>query len=377
VSGVARAARRRRRAARPADRRLAALAAQDPLTALLNRRAFETRLAEEIARARRHGRALSLAVLDLDHFKRINDCFGHPVGDEVLRETARRLRAVARPEDVLGRIGGEEFVWLLPGASAARASAAGDRARSALAFEAFEHGMPVTASVGVCDLAVAGDGDALYRLADEALYWAKTHGRNMTLAWSADAAAHLERRGWTGLLTAVGEVDRLMGNGRHGLGVADLAAALAVQLDWLPEAQGRLHQAARVHDVGKIAAPRALLTRPGALSGAETGQVRQHAAIGAAMAEPVLKPDQVAWIRHHHERWDGRGYPDGLAGEDIPAGAQLLGLADAFDAMTGDRPYSPALSVTDALAEVDRCAGTAFRPDGGALLRTAVGWLGA
>jgi diguanylate cyclase (GGDEF)-like protein len=369
-------------ASAPAGSELAALAAQDPLTGLPNRRAFVQRLGEEVMRAHRHRRPLSLAALDLDHFKRVNDGHGHPAGDRVLAETARRLAAVARPGDMVARLGGEEFAWVLPEADADQALAATDRARAALAAEPFPEGIALTASVGLCRLGDAPDADGLYRLADQALYWAKAHGRDMTLVWTPEAAARLAEpaRDWPGLLDSASAVDIALGAGlapsrRHGPRVAHLAAGLAAQLDWDPQRQARLHQAGRVHDAGKVALPESVLAHSGPLSPTRMRHVRQHAAIGAAMAGGVLTAEQVTWIGQHHERWDGTGYPHGLRGEAIAEGAQLLGLADAFEAMTSRRPYRAAMRLDEALAEVDRCAGAAFRPDAGELVRSALAWL--
>jgi HD-GYP domain-containing protein (c-di-GMP phosphodiesterase class II) len=157
----------------------------------------------------------------------------------------------------------------------------------------------------------------------------------------------------------------------HGTRVANLAVTLAALRGWTPVDQGRLHRAARLHDVGKAALPVELLDRPGPLSPTETEQVRCHASLGAALAAPVLDAEQQGWILHHHERYDGLGYPSGCAGPGIPEGAQLLALADVWDAMTTDRPYRTALPQADALAEIRAGSGTQFRPDGAALVAAA------
>jgi len=336
---------------------LAHRAAHDGLTGLLNQRAFRERLAREVAR----GEPMSLVVIDLDHFKTVNDEHGHPVGDRVLAEAAGRLAGAARAVDVVGRIGGEEFAWLLPGVGAEAALVAAQRLRASIR-DVPAAGLRITASMGVCDLAAALDGDSILRRADEALYWAKAFGRDACLVWSARSAARI---------AAVRE-DPYSCVDDHGARVASLAVALAA--DWDPAAQGRLHQAARLHDLGKAALPAGLLARPGALSDPELEHVRQHARIGAALAG--LDEEQSAWIRHHHERWDGGGYPSALAQAKIPEGAQLLALADAWDTMTSGRPYRAPLSTEEALAEVDRCAGTHLRPDAGVRIRAALAWLG-
>ena len=351
---------------------LAEAAHTDPLTRMPNRRGFGDRLVGEMARARRHRRPLTLAILDLDRFKSVNDRFGHPAGDGVLRELAGRLSAAARPGDALARIGGEEFAWLLPDVDAVQAISAVDRVRVAIAGQALGPDVWMTATVGVCDIRHAPDGETLYARADEALYWGKRHGRDLTLLWgpgtvsafAADDRARLAE-----------QADARAGHAGHGHRVADLSVALAAVLDWPPYRQARLHEAALLHDLGNAVVPESLLTVPGPLGSAAIRHIRQHSVVGASMAAPAVQPEVVAWIRHHHERWDGEGYPDGLAGDKIPDGAQLLALADAFHAMIGERPFHRAVSVKAALAEVDRESGAQFRPDAGMRLRDALRWL--
>lgn len=160
---------------------LARQASSDDLTGLLNRRAFEGRLAEEVARAKHEDRPLSVALLDLDHFKAVNDAHGHPAGDRVLVAAAKRLRAVARAADHLARVGGEEFAWILPGTDAIDAFEAAERTRHAIVDTPFGELGHVTMSIGLCQLADAGSADELYRLADVALYEAKSRGRNCSV----------------------------------------------------------------------------------------------------------------------------------------------------------------------------------------------------
>ena len=358
---------------------------RDGLTGLLNKRSFEARLAEEAERLSARSRPLGLVVVDLDHFKAVNDEHGHPVGDRVLAEAARRIAAEARAIDSVGRIGGEEFAWLLPDAAPDETLAAAERLRAAMRARPFANGLELTASIGICDLAEAADPTTLMERADQALYWAKAHGRDAALQWSAATAARVDRaRALAGapdervdaLAAIADEADPAPGGG-HGRRVADLSVALAARLDWSPRRQARLHRAARVHDAGKALLSDGLLARPGPLSPLEAAHVRQHAALGAALGTGALDTEQVRWVRHHHERWDGAGYPDGPAGDAIPDGARILALADAWDAMTTDRPYKPALPRDAALAEVDRLSGTQFMPDAAPLLGDALSWWAA
>ncbi len=354
-----------------AQEALARQATTDGITGLPNHRAFHDLLAREVARAQRDQRPLSLVMLDIDHFKAVNDTFGHPVGDLVLAEVARRLAGIARGHETVARIGGEEFAWLLSETDAESAFLAAERARQAVAEEAFAEVGSVTVSAGVCSLAEASDGDTLVRLADRALYWAKHSGRDMTFRYTLDAremlpappgpVANLQlMNGVRALARAIDAKDS--STREHSERVASLAARLARELGWTG---GRVHvlfAAGLVHDVGKIGVSDEILLKAGPLAAAEYELVMAHAELGARIASEVVEPDAVAWIRSHHERWDGTGYPSGLAGEGIPDGARLLALADAWDVMTANCSYQPRRSVEDALQECERLSGRQFAP---------------
>jgi diguanylate cyclase (GGDEF)-like protein/PAS domain S-box-containing protein len=353
--------------------RLAALAATDHLTGLANHRTFQERLAQEVVRAGRHGRRFSLVLLDIDHFKRVNDDLGHQVGDAVIREAARRLGALARAGDLMARVGGDEFAWLMPETGGMEAWRAADRAREAIAAEAFAGVGQLTVSAGVCDLEQAPQQSELFRLADGALYWAKQHGRDVAFLYSPEVvevlsdAEHAERLTRLQALQSIRVLARAVdakdpSTRQHSERVAELAQVLAGALGWGGEEASALRDAGLVHDVGKIAVPDAILFKPDHLTRDEFRRVRAHAALGAEIVADVLSPAQVAWVRGHHERWDGRGYPDGLAGQGIPEGARILTLADAWDVMTSQRPYGAPLSREDALAECRRCSGAQFWP---------------
>ena len=348
-------------------------AATDPLTGLANHRAFQERLAAEVQRAGRHGRPLALAVIDLDHFKRVNDSHGHQVGDRVLVEAGRILQAQARRDDLVARMGGEEFAWLMPETDDASAWEAADRARAAIADHRFEGVGRVTISAGVCDLAAAGEGERLFALADGALYWAKHRGRDVVVRYSAEEvdvlsaeehATRLERRQSLQSIRVLARVvdakDPL--TRRHSDRVAGHAVALATALGWPGSRIARLHEAAVVHDVGKIGVPDAVLLKPGRLTPVERVAIERHAALGADIVADVLDPEQVSWVRSHHERWTGGGYPDDLVGEAIPDGARVIAVADAWDVMTSDRPYRAPVGPGEALEECARHAGSQFDP---------------
>ncbi len=238
----------------------------------------------------------------------------------------------------------------------------------------------------MCDLARArGSGQALVDLADGALYWAKATGRDRAILYSPEVvnelsaeerAERLERSRQLSALRALARaVDaRDHSTREHSERVAALACNIAGRMGWGPERLALLREAALLHDVGKIGVPDAILFKPGRPSREEWAQLRLHAALGGDIVDEALTHEQAAWVRHHHERWDGRGYPDGLAGPRIPEGARIMALADAWDAMTAARPYGRVLTVDEALDEVRTGAGTQFCPHASeALLALAAG----
>jgi diguanylate cyclase (GGDEF)-like protein len=359
--------------------RLAADATTDPLTGLANHRAFQERLRAELARAERHDRPLALALVDIDNFKHINDAGGHAVGDEVLCAVAARLREHLRTGDVLARVGGDEFAVLLPEACDVDAVAALERARQTIARSDFSGGARVTISAGVCDVVHAADAEALSRYADGALYWSKEHGRNQVSAYdpqtihelsAAERLFELQRsQALVGIRALARAIDaRDPSTREHSERVAELTARLAEERGWTPDRVAQLHEAALVHDVGKIGIPDAILLKPARLTPAEYEVIKTHAELGARIVEDVLGPEQVEWILAHHERPDGGGYPRGLTAEALSEGAALLAAADAFDVMVSARPYSPGRSVDAALAECRALVGRQFTADAVAAL---------
>jgi diguanylate cyclase (GGDEF)-like protein/PAS domain S-box-containing protein len=351
--------------------KLARLAATDGMTGLPNHRTFHTRLREEVERARRHGRSLSVVLFDVDGFKHVNDTHGHHAGDAVLAELARRLTDEVREGEMVARVGGEEFAWLLPETSAAGAIAAAERARLAVASRPFDPVGAITVSAGVCGLEDCGEGDLL-RMADRALYWAKDAGRNVTFRYTDEAqealAVQPSRGEQSPAMSSVRALARAidakdLDTRRHSERVADLSELLALRMGWTMKRARLLHAAALLHDVGKIGVPDSILLKPSGLTPEEYTEVKRHPAIGARIAAEVLDEEPTRWVRHHHERWDGSGYPDGLAGDDIPDGAQLLALADAWDVMTTIRTYQETRSLEDAWAECRSERGRQFAPD--------------
>jgi diguanylate cyclase (GGDEF)-like protein/putative nucleotidyltransferase with HDIG domain len=359
---------------------LAAQASTDPLTGLANRRSLHERLAAEVARSQRHGGTLSVAVLDIDHFKQVNDLGGHDAGDVVLVQVARCLEDQARAEDILGRFGGDEFAWVMPETTREQALVAVERARRLIAMTA-SRPHRITLSAGICDTAVTAHAAKLMNHADTALYWSKVHGRNR--AWIYDPRVS-EQLVTTGPMASAERTQALVGLRAlsrtldakdpaargHSERVAVLAAKLAHAAGWTPERGLMLREAALVHDVGKVGLPERLLDGEKVLTPAERELIAEHVELAVRIVEDVLAPEQVEWIRAHHERPDGQGYPRGLTEDEIPDGAALLALADAWEAMRTGRRYRPAKTPDAALAECARLIGSQFtRKAVGALMQ--------
>jgi diguanylate cyclase (GGDEF)-like protein/putative nucleotidyltransferase with HDIG domain len=360
--------------------KLAAQASTDALTGLANRRTLHERLAAEVSRAVRHERLLSVAVIDIDHFKYVNDFGGHEVGDEMLARVARCLAEHARVEDSLGRVGGDEFAWVMPETSREQAMVAVERARRLIAATASRQ-YRITVSAGICDTNASAHPAQLISFADSALYWSKAHGRNRCWIYDPEVIAELSaperayRLERTHAILGLRELARAIdakdpATREHSERVAALVTKLARAAGWSPERAVLLSEAALVHDVGKVAVSDGLLHKTGSLTATEREQVKEHAELAARIAENVLAPEQVEWIRTHHERPDGSGYPRGLIEVQIPRGAALLALADAWDVMTSGRPYSKPKAIDAALAECARLVGAQFTRDAvGALLK--------
>jgi diguanylate cyclase (GGDEF)-like protein/putative nucleotidyltransferase with HDIG domain len=347
------------------------LALTDPLTGLGNHRHFHERLERELQHANERNLPLTLCFVDVDDFKRINDRFGHPAGDRVLSQLAARLRQTGEAF----RLGGDEFALLLPGYGESAALTAASSVIERIAALDLEQVGSVTVSAGVAiSPQHAADRDELIRLADSALYWAKEYGKNRVRAYRPDVIelAELKRlasgpdraarfRAAASLARAVDARDVYTGS--HSQRVAELAARTARRLG-LPDEEVELTRlAASLHDLGKLAIPEEILRKPGPLTEPERIVLERHPQIGFRMLESLGVDPVADWVLHHHERWDGSGYPDGLSGERIPLGARIIFVADAYDAMISERVYRRRVSPEEAVAELDRCAGTQFDPD--------------
>ena len=317
-------------------------AATDALTGLGNRRSLTRDL--ERAVSGRSGTAV-LALYDLDGFKHYNDSFGHPAGDALLRRLGSKL--AEHVDGAAYRMGGDEFCILLPldGGAEAQAAAAAE------ALSEHGDGFSITCSFGSVVVPREADdvGEAL-RIADQRMYAQKRGVRASAGDQSRDV-----------LLRALAERDPRLG--QHLDGVSQMAEAVARRMG-LPENEvAHIRHAAELHDVGKVAIPDAILDKPAPLDAAEWEFIRRHTIIGERIvaAAPALRP-VATLVRSSHERWDGLGYPDNLRGEEIPLGARIVSVCDAFDAMIADRPYRDGVEAVLALGELGRCAGTQFDP---------------
>ena len=361
---------------RALNSRLEALATADPLTGLCNHRAFHVRLAEEAARAEESGQPLAVAMLDLDNFKFFNDAYGHAAGDDVLRRVTAALRENALPEDTVSRFGGDEFALLLPlrTACGTRAGLTADALRrrltEALAGLRFEPpgspaAIPLTVSLGVALFPgeAASALDAL-ELADRRLLHTKTGGvEDPADPVYRELAATLSGFPMlNALVTAVDNKDRY--TRRHSEDVLTYSMQIARQFGLSAGMQRTMQAAALLHDVGKIGVPDRILRKPGALTEEEQEAIRQHPTMGAAIVGAVPGFEETLdTVRYHHERWDGGGYPAGLRGEETPLLARIASVADAFSAMTTDRPYRKGMEREKALGILRGGAGTQWDPE--------------
>ena len=345
----------------------------DEVTGLFNRRHFDERLKQEIDLRQRYGGTFSLILLDLDLFKAYNDVHGHAAGDRLLAEVGKIIQRSVRSTDLAFRYDGDEFAVLLPQTDSGAAFVVAERIRGKIAQEMSKVDPRITASIGLATW--PNDGvmaDGLLSAADKALYYAKKTGGDRTCIVSRilsavvgstpEAASDKEALNVIYALAATIEAKDRYTYG-HSRKVSNYAVALAEKLNLAPEKVAVISTAALLHDIGKIGIPDEVLNRPGALDAQAWEMVRAHPKLSTTIVSHVLDlVSCVPAILHHHERWDGTGYPTGLKGENIPIEARILAIADAFDAMTSSRPYRGALSYQQAVAELMRCSGSQFDP---------------
>jgi diguanylate cyclase (GGDEF)-like protein/putative nucleotidyltransferase with HDIG domain len=350
--------------------RLADAARTDVLTGLVNRRGFEELFELELERARRAGTRLSVLIGDLDRFKQVNDSYGHQTGDIALERAALVLEETKRRIDTAARLGGEEFALIAPDTDEHRAYMLAERLRSAIRSAFAQDPVPITISFGIACFPNDGCTAAeLLGAADQALYGAKELGRDRCVIFSGELAQVLSTANGDGaggqhletVLALAETLDMRESIGtRHSQQVGRYAEMTARELGLPARKVERVRLAGILHDVGKIGVSDAVLNKPAALTDEEWAEVRRHPEIGARILGHAHLDDLIEWVVAHHERPDGRGFPFGTAGEEIPLEARILAVADAYEAMTSDRPYRPALRRDEAEAELLEGAGTQF-----------------
>ena len=329
---------------RAVQNELSAISQTDSLTGLGNRR----RLMADLRHALDRGDPAILVLLDLDGFKAYNDTFGHGAGDALLARLGRRLAVAVAPHGTAYRPGGDEFC-VLAQASVDTSASLEARAVEALTDSAGAFGVSSASGSVVLGDEAQTVTDAL-RIADERMYAQKAGKRTGAGAEATDV-----------LLATLSE--RSPDLGRHTSGVADLADVVGRRLGLPAEELVAIRRAAALHDVGKMAIPDAILDKPGPLTPEEWALMHQHTIVGqriVSVAPALVRAGTL--IRSSHERFDGGGYPDGLAGEQIPIGARVIAVCDAYEAIVSDRPYRAGRTPQEALAELRRCAGEQFDP---------------
>jgi diguanylate cyclase (GGDEF)-like protein/putative nucleotidyltransferase with HDIG domain len=328
----------------------------DPLTGVANHRGFHERFGRALEDADRDG--LALVSFDLDNLKLVNDRYGHAAGDRMIAAFARALEQAGSEAIVCARVGGDEFAAVLRGGSREHAKAVGNQIAGVFAAsDEAPDGMPFRTSFGVA--VWPDDGrtrDGLIAAADAALYVAK-RGRGRRDRRSGDAVEQSVRA----ISAAIDARDA--GTGEHSAAVADMAAGIARRLRFEGHHVAALRRAALLHDSGKLGVPDSILNKPAPLDPHEQEIMREHSERGFQIAVCAGLPDSEAlWIRHVHEHLDGSGYPNGLSADEIPLESRILLVADAYAAITSNRPYHPARTPEEALDELRACAGTQFDP---------------
>jgi diguanylate cyclase (GGDEF)-like protein len=321
----------------------------DPLTGLPNRRALMLDLRQAIEPPARTGTLRLLVLFDLDGFKLYNDTFGHPAGDSLLQRLGERLERFTAPKGLAYRLGGDEFCLL---AECTAAEVDGLIAGAVAALSERGEGFSIGASQGSVLLpSEAGSVETALQLADRRMYANKVSERASAGSQSRDV-----------LLTALRERQPRLAE--QAVDVAELARAVAEDLGMEAEQRDETYRAAQLHETGKMAIPDAILNKPGPLEESEWGFVRQHTLIGERIIASAAALVPVArLVRSSGERWDGSGYPDSLRGEQIPLGARVVAVCDAYAAMISERPYSVAMRPSRAIEELRRAAGSQFDPE--------------
>ncbi|MCW3061540.1 MAG: diguanylate cyclase domain/uncharacterized domain [Capsulimonas sp.] len=352
-----------------AKAQLADLAERDGLTGLFNHKTIHHRL--ETLLETIPDDTVSVMMLDMDGFKLINDTYGHPTGDKVLRHLARSLEAICGEKGVLGRCGGDEFMVILPSTTGVEAQGVANDIKQYLGLHPFKSpdgaNLPVRLCFGVADTRSAGcSAPNLVTAADTALYEGKSHGGDQVTLHLQHVLegvdpSHGKFEVLDGLVTAIDRKDHY--TKRHSEDVTGYALKLVDALGLSGETLDAVRVAGLLHDIGKIGVPDSILRKPGKLTAEEYEVMKGHVTLSMLIIHGLPRLNDILdAVSHHHERWDGKGYPSGVAGEDIPLLGRVMAVADAFSAMTLDRPYRSGMSIDDALGEIERGSGSQFDP---------------
>lgn len=349
---------------------------RDRLTGLNNHRYFHEALHRAVTKSKKAKTSLSIIIVDIDDFSKVNNVFGHVYGDDILSAIGREIISNLREADEACRLNGDEFGVILPDTSSVEAKVYAESLKSKISRRLQENfgmtNLTISAGISTYPEPAQGQQELLYT-ADGALYWAKINGKDEIVAYDPHLIKTLNPEERAKKAEEIALIDLVSSLARavdardkytrlHSKGVSYQAKRLGKSLGLSAEVIKRIEISGLLHDVGKIGLPDDILNKPGRLSEVEMLAIKNHSIISAQIIESTSLKGMVAIVRAHHERWDGCGYPDGLKGEAIPLEARILAVADTFDAMTTNRPYRKALPVADALSEIDRCAGTQLDP---------------
>lgn len=358
-------------------RDLKRLAITDDLTDVFNQRHFNVSIIDEVEKADKKGSSLGLILIDVDNFKKYNDIYGHDKGDDVLKSTASLIKVAVGKDNLVFRYGGDEFAVLLPNSDQFNTTRVADDIRRE--FEAQRHfcfsegiGNQISLSMGISQYPdLAADRDELMSQADMALYHSKNLGKNK-IHFYQDIISRI-RKGiskdhqhligvFKTLLSTISAKDTYTLG--HSERVSTYAVMIGEALNLSINEISTLQYAGLLHDIGKIEIPKTVLNKSGSLAYDEFELIKMHPVYSANILESLSGMDElVSYVKHHHEKYDGTGYPTGLYGNQISLGARILCIADSFDAMISERPYCSAMNTDDALGELQRCAGHHFDPN--------------